>query len=243
MIDFDEIIDRRNTHAQKWDEVEDRYGVPSTTGIPLWIADMDFRAPAAVNAALQQMAEHGVHGYYGPDDSFREALVGWMARRHDWQIQPEWALQTHGLGNALAVTVQIGDQRIKPFVTLAVGGFGHEHSEPVVRDVHRISCPRHLPAKSLALDKHRSGLDPGDIEGLACRHEGDQQITHLWGNLGCDAVAVTGHDQIVMHLVTDKDDLVAKTEISHLTKLVRSPDPAARIVRRTQEKDFLITGQ
>ena len=43
MIDFDEFIDRRNTHAQKWDEVEKFYGVSGDTGIPLWVADMDFR--------------------------------------------------------------------------------------------------------------------------------------------------------------------------------------------------------
>ena len=105
MFNFDEFLDNRNRHFQKWEEVADRYGVPGDTGIPLWIADMDFRAPPAVNAALQKMVDHGVHGYYGPDDGFREALVSWMARRHDWVVRPEWALQTHGLGNALAVII------------------------------------------------------------------------------------------------------------------------------------------
>ena len=27
MIDFDEVIDRRDTHSQKWDELEKNYGV------------------------------------------------------------------------------------------------------------------------------------------------------------------------------------------------------------------------
>ena len=96
MIDFDEVLDNRNQHLEKWEEVADRYGVPGDTGIPLWVADMDFRAPPSVNEALQKMVDHGVHGYYGPDDSFREAQIAWMARRHDWAIEPDWALQTHG---------------------------------------------------------------------------------------------------------------------------------------------------
>ena len=110
MIDFDEVLDNRNQHLEKWEEVADRYGVPGDTGIPLWVADMDFRAPPPVNAALQKMVNHGVHGYYGPDCSFREAQVAWMARRHDWAIEPDWALQTHGLGNALSVIINACSQ-------------------------------------------------------------------------------------------------------------------------------------
>ena len=168
MIDFDEIIDRRNTHAQKWDEVEDRYGVPSTTGIPLWIADMDFRAPAAVNAALQQMAEHGVHGYYGPDDSFREALVGWMARRHDWQIQPEWALQTHGLGNALAVTIN----------ACSAPGEGVIVFSPVYHSFMRIikANDRRVHASPLRLEHGRFHMD---IAALEASLTGDEKILFL----------------------------------------------------------------
>ena len=51
MIDFDEVLDNRNQHLEKWEEVADRYGVPGDTGIPLWVADMDFRAPPSVNEA------------------------------------------------------------------------------------------------------------------------------------------------------------------------------------------------
>ena len=168
MIDFDEIIDRRNTHAQKWDEVEDRYGVLTATGIPLWIADMDFRAPAAVNAALQQMVDHGVHGYYGPDDSFREALVGWMARRHDWQIQPEWALQTHGLGNALAVTIN----------ACSAPGEGVIVFSPVYHSFMRIikANDRRVHASPLRLEDGRFHMD---IAALEASLTGDEKILFL----------------------------------------------------------------
>ena len=41
-FDFDEIIDRVGTHSSKWDTVESKYGVSPETGIPMWVADMDF---------------------------------------------------------------------------------------------------------------------------------------------------------------------------------------------------------
>jgi cystathionine beta-lyase len=41
-FDFDEIIDRVGTHSSKWDTMESKYGVSPKTGIPMWVADMDF---------------------------------------------------------------------------------------------------------------------------------------------------------------------------------------------------------
>lgn len=168
MIDFDEVIDRRNTHAQKWDQVETNYGVPADTGIPLWVADMDFRAPSAVNAVLQQMVDHGVHGYYGPDDSFREALVGWMARRHDWAIEPDWALQTHGLGNALAVIVN----------ACSDPGEGVIVFSPVYHAFMRIikANGRRVHASPLGVEDGRFHMD---IAGLEASLTGDEKILFL----------------------------------------------------------------
>ena len=40
MNDFDQLIDRRNSHSTKWDKYAGR------DILPFWIADMDFAAPA-----------------------------------------------------------------------------------------------------------------------------------------------------------------------------------------------------
>lgn len=45
MFDFDEPIDRRQTHSMKWDMMEPLFGVPPADGIAMWVADMDFRPP------------------------------------------------------------------------------------------------------------------------------------------------------------------------------------------------------
>ena len=168
MFNFDEVLDNRNRHFQKWEEVADRYGVPGDTGIPLWIADMDFRAPPAVNAALQKMVDHGVHGYYGPDDSFREALVSWMARRHDWVVRPEWALQTHGLGNALAVIIN----------TCSAPGEAVIVFSPVYHSFMRIikANDRRVHAAPLRIENGRFHMD---IAALEASLTGDEKILFL----------------------------------------------------------------
>lgn len=104
-MNFDEIIDRRGTHSQKWDMMEPNYGVPASDGIPMWVADMDFRPPACVTEALRRMTDHGIYGYYGDDAGYRAAIQWWMQTRHDWRIEPEWIFTTHGLVNGTAMCV------------------------------------------------------------------------------------------------------------------------------------------
>ena len=57
--DFDEIIDRRGTNCSKWDQMQAVYGVSPDDGIAMWVADMDFRPPACVQRAVEEMAAHG----------------------------------------------------------------------------------------------------------------------------------------------------------------------------------------
>ncbi|RMD92278.1 MAG: putative C-S lyase, partial [Alphaproteobacteria bacterium] len=105
-MDFDDIIDRRGTHSVKWDSMERLYGVPAEDGIAMWVADMDFRPPQCVADALARMAEVGVYGYYGEDESCRDAIRWWMANRHGWQVERNWIFTTHGLVNGTALCVQ-----------------------------------------------------------------------------------------------------------------------------------------
>jgi cysteine-S-conjugate beta-lyase len=105
-MNFDEIIERRNTHSTKWDMMQARYGVSPEDGIPMWVADMDFRPPEAVQRALQRMLDHGVYGYYGDDAAYLEAIGWWMRARHGWEVRPEWVFTTHGLVNGLGACLQ-----------------------------------------------------------------------------------------------------------------------------------------
>ena len=102
-MSFDEIIDRRGSHCVKWDMMEPLYGVSPDDGIAMWVADMEFRPPACVQAALQAVADHGIYGYFGDDSAYKGAIVWWMENRHGWRVDPDWIFTTHGLVNGTSM--------------------------------------------------------------------------------------------------------------------------------------------
>ena len=105
-MNFDEMIDRNGTHSMKWDDFEKTYGVPANDGIPMWVADMDFRPPLVVQNAVEKMAAHGIYGYHSYDKSeYHDAIRWWMAERHGWQVDRDAIFTTHGLVNGAAMCV------------------------------------------------------------------------------------------------------------------------------------------
>lgn len=106
MFDFNRVIQRRDTHAQKWDMIRQRSGIEAPDAIPMWVADMDFQAPPGVTEALRIEIERGTHGYYADTGSWAEALAGWMAKRHDFTFDPAWVSQTPGVVSGLGLILQ-----------------------------------------------------------------------------------------------------------------------------------------
>ncbi|SFE39568.1 MalY/PatB family protein [Roseivivax sediminis] len=102
---FDEEIDRVGTHCAKWDMMEPIYGVSPEDGLAMWVADMDFRPPDAVQRALEAMVAHGVYGYFGKDGPYREAICWWMCERHGWEFPQEAIFTVNGLVNGTAMCV------------------------------------------------------------------------------------------------------------------------------------------
>ncbi len=105
-MNFDELIERRGTHSTKWDMMEGYYGVSADDGLPMWVADMDFRPPNCVQDALEKMTAHGIYGYYGNDAGYKAAIRWWMSERHGWQVEDSWINTTHGLVNGTALCVE-----------------------------------------------------------------------------------------------------------------------------------------
>lgn len=97
---FDERIDRRGTGCVKWDMAPDK------DVLPLWVADMDFRAAPAILEAVKKRAEHGVFGYTVVEDDYYDAVISWFRRRHQWHIQREEILYTTGVVPAMSVAVK-----------------------------------------------------------------------------------------------------------------------------------------
>jgi len=100
--DFDQVIDRRNTMSIKYDSSIYRQGEDV---LPLWVADMDFKAPPCVTEALESRSRHGIFGYSEVGAPYFAVLKRWFKRRHDWHIEPEWLVKTPGIVSAIHIAL------------------------------------------------------------------------------------------------------------------------------------------
>lgn len=80
MSQFDEVIERRGTCAGKYDGLELLYG--NADLLPMWVADMDFKAPKEVVEAVVKRAEHGVFGYSMFGSYYTDAPIKWHEKRN-----------------------------------------------------------------------------------------------------------------------------------------------------------------
>lgn len=104
MSRFDEVIERRGTHAVKWDGLKTVFGREDV--LPMWVADMDFKAPDEVSEAIQKAAAHGIFGYTIVPDSTKEVIVNWMQSRHHWSVQKDWLMFNHGVVPSIGAAVE-----------------------------------------------------------------------------------------------------------------------------------------
>lgn len=90
-FDFDSVVDRSGTASEKWDRYSGR------DIIPLWVADMDFRSPPAIIAALHERVEHGVFGYTCPPQGLVTAVLEHLERDFGWRTEPACLVWLPGL--------------------------------------------------------------------------------------------------------------------------------------------------
>ncbi|HWD77914.1 MAG TPA: MalY/PatB family protein [Kribbella sp.] len=106
---FDEVVDRRTSNSMKWAGAEQWLAPDEIAAdpLPMWVADMDFKAPRAVLDALHQAVEYGVFGYpRGATESYLDAVTGWQAKRFGWEVPQEWVVVTAGIITTLKTVVQ-----------------------------------------------------------------------------------------------------------------------------------------
>ncbi|MFC6335118.1 MalY/PatB family protein [Paenibacillus septentrionalis] len=102
---LDELIDRRNTRSYKWDQVGPLFGDESI--LPLWVADMDFPSPPAVQKVVKERAELGIYGYSIRTNEYLDSITGWFERRHNWSIQKNWIIDVPSVVTTLSLSVDL----------------------------------------------------------------------------------------------------------------------------------------
>lgn len=108
---FDEIINRTHTSSMKWEKYRGR------DIIPMWVADMDFKAPQPVLDTLQQSIEHGIFGYTLIPDKLNEIIIDNLHTLYNWKVEKEWLIWTPGVVSALNVACAVCGTSIDKIVT------------------------------------------------------------------------------------------------------------------------------
>lgn len=241
-MNFDEIIDRRGTHCLKWDMMESIYGVPSETGIAMWVADMDFRPPEAATRALERVLDQGIYGYYGDERAYRQAICWWMKNRHGWDIAPEWIFSTHGLVNGTALCIdaysQPGDGVV--LFTPVYHAFAR-----VLKAARRriVECPLsvHDGRYTFDFDAYEELMTGGESLALLCSPQNPGGRVWTQAELQGIAAFCERHDLV---LVSDEihHDLVMPGN-RHLPMPIAAPESQSRLVMMTATtKSFNLAG-
>lgn len=103
-LDFDTVINRKNTLSLKYDFAE-RRGMPKDV-LPLWVADMDFKTSSYVEDALADCAHHAIFGYSETQTPYFQIAANWMQQQHHWTVEERWLVKTPGVVFALAMAVK-----------------------------------------------------------------------------------------------------------------------------------------
>jgi len=96
---FDEIIDGSNTGSLKWHYTDDT--------IPLWVADMDFKAAQPILDSIEQTVQHGILGYTKPTDALYDSIIQWHGSRYDLPLKKQNILFSPGVVPSLALMMNV----------------------------------------------------------------------------------------------------------------------------------------
>ena len=241
-MDFGEVIDRRGTHSSKWDSMEELYGVSPDSGLSMWVADMDFRAPKIIQEKLHGINSHGIYGYYGDYKEYNNSIKWWMKNRHNWEIDTSWIFTTHGLVNGTGLCI---DAFTKPGDGIILFTPVYYQFSNLVEAARRkvVECPlklidNHYHFDFVAYERNLSGEEKMVI--LCSPHNPGGRV---WTKNELQEVAkfAKKHDLV---LVSDEihHDLVYPNK-SHTVMPIANPSVCDRLVMMTATtKTFNIAG-
>lgn len=98
--DFTTQVSRENTGSSKWDGMyAANPNVPEgTVPFPQQIWNLK---PATDRRRHWRISENSIMGYTFATDAYYDAVIGWMKRRHNWDIKKEWIVEYPGVVPAL----------------------------------------------------------------------------------------------------------------------------------------------
>ena len=161
--DFTKLADRTGQGSAKW---LDMYEINKNVGpeiVPLSVADMEFDNPKEITEGLKLFLDTAVLGYAVPTQSYYDSVIGWMKRRHHWEVKKESIVCSPGVVPALFTGVSAFTKKGDGVILLT----------PVYYPFYKAveSHERKVAASSLIEEDGRYTMDYADIEEKASKPE------------------------------------------------------------------------
>lgn len=103
--DFTTVPDRKHSGSSKWKQMYQIKPDVDEDVVPLSTADMEFVNAPEIVEGLKEYIGNTVLGYTDATEAYTEAVVDWMKKRHNYQVQKEWIVQSAGVVPALGTAV------------------------------------------------------------------------------------------------------------------------------------------
>lgn len=104
--DFETTRRRVDMGASKWEAMKAAVGSVPEDLVPFSVADMEFVAAPCIVEALHRAVEFGTYGYTGAHKRYTDAVCKWFKTRHNWDLKPEWLVQTYGVVSAMGFALR-----------------------------------------------------------------------------------------------------------------------------------------
>ncbi len=154
---FDEVFPRKGSASVKHDLLRPIFGRDDL--LPMWVADMDFKAPDCVLDAIRKRCDQGFLGYTFGDDSYYSTIIDWFRNHYSIEAQKKELHYIPGIVVGIAYCIQTftkpGDKILinvpvyPPFINLPLDN------------------GRELVANKLILKNGRFEIDFDDLEEKA----------------------------------------------------------------------------
>ncbi|MDO5041328.1 MAG: MalY/PatB family protein [Peptoniphilus sp.] len=95
--DFTTILDRSEQGSTKWNMMIKRRPDISKDVVPLSVADMEFPIAPEIREGLQKHLDEAVLGYTEGNKDYYEAVLSWMKRKHNFDVEREWIVTAPGV--------------------------------------------------------------------------------------------------------------------------------------------------
>lgn len=87
--DFDTVVNRKGTDSCKWNVRDGE--------LPMWVADMDFKAAPEILQAIRKRMDNGIFGYTEIPERWNDSYVNWWKTRHGLEIEPSSLIFSTGV--------------------------------------------------------------------------------------------------------------------------------------------------